>query len=124
MRSIDYLFVVSCFDFLEPKWRSQRLPDRQDKSQPMNDSTFTAKDFLQHDDFLDAVKNAVRQAVREEMKAIRQELSMLSTQIDLNESRVLSLEVANDQKSKKIDEMEKKIIDQSEKITHAAKQIG
>ena len=89
------------------------------QSQVANDTpnqSMPTTDFLKHDDFLDTVKNAVKQAVREELKIIREELSMMSTRIDLNESRILSLEVSNDKKSKKIEELKKKLLNQSERV--------
>ena len=73
-------------------------------------------DFLKHDDFLAAVKNAVKEALREEMKVIREELSMISTRVDLNESIILSLEVSNDKKTTQIGDMESKLTDHSERI--------
>ncbi|XP_072165322.1 uncharacterized protein [Diadema setosum] len=90
----------------------------QSQNQVSNDKPMNAAmtGFSQNDEFLAAVKDAVKQAVREEMKEIRQELSMMTTQIELNESRILSLEVCNDQKSKKIDELERKLLEQREQI--------
>ena len=50
------------------------------------------------------------------MKVIREELSMISTRVDLNESRILSLEISNDKKTAQIGDMESKLTDHSERI--------
>ena len=99
--------------------RNSQLANDTSTSQLSNDTAnmpISATDLIKHDDFLAAVKNAVKEAVREEMKVIREELSMISTRVDLNESRILSLEISNDKKTTQIGDMESKLTDHSERI--------
>ena len=69
------------------------------------------KDFVHHDDFLDAVKKAVRQAVRDELKDVKQELEKVAHQLDLYESRIVTLEMEKDSNSSLLIAMEEKLSD-------------
>ena len=74
-------------------------------------------EFTQHEGFLNLVKQAVKEAVREEFKILQQEITKLSKQVDVNESKIMTLLIENDSKSKLISNMEKQISHQADQIS-------
>ena len=100
---------------------SQNLtPSAETESSVQHDghvpTSLQVTELTQHQELPDLIKKAIKEAVREELKEFQQQISKLTDRVEQNESKILSLEVANDTKTNKISAMEKQLSLQAEQI--------
>ena len=89
---------------------------KQSQSTEPTEITCSIKEVLQHEDFLESIRKTVQRAIREEMKELKEEVMKLSNLTERNESRILELEIENDNKTSMISNMERYMSDQNDKI--------
>ena len=75
------------------------------------------KEILESADFKEFITTTVRSAVREELKELKESIEKLTVQCDKNESRILTLEIQNNEKTVKIENLEKSLKEQNSLIT-------
>ena len=98
-----------------------RQTRQQSKTNSQSDDSVhvtNIKEILESTDFKEFITNTVRSAVREELKELKDSIEKLTVQVDKNESRILTLEIQNDDKTVKIENLEKSLKQQNSLITN------
>ena len=80
-------------------------------------SCLSITDLIGNKEFLEAIKKTVRKAIREELQELKQELNRVSKQVEVNESKIVALEIEKEHKDKQITDLVKRVESQEEAIS-------